>query len=86
MNPASGDSRYGTVVLVNVDDNEGARYARTRLLQRAGFRVHEASDGSQALRLVARFSRTWYCSMFIFRTSTESRFAAPSSPNPLPRR
>src|SRR5947207_1959322 len=40
-----------TPVLVNVDDNEAARYARTKVLERAGFLVHEAGTGSEALRL-----------------------------------
>jgi signal transduction histidine kinase len=52
MNPGKVNSGPGTVVLVNVDDNEGARYARTRLLQRAGFRVHDASRGDTALKLI----------------------------------
>jgi PAS domain S-box-containing protein len=33
-----------------VDDNDGARYALTRTLQRAGFRTVEAATGSEALR------------------------------------
>ena len=36
-------------VILNVDDNDGARYAKTRTLQRAGFLVLEASSGSEAL-------------------------------------
>jgi len=41
-----------TAVLVNVDDHEAARYARTRVLQRAGFLVHEAGTGADAMRLI----------------------------------
>jgi two-component system sensor histidine kinase/response regulator len=52
MNPVHEDKARGAVVLVNVDDNEGARYARTRVLQRAGFLVHDAADGTLALRLI----------------------------------
>lgn len=43
-NPAS--------VILNVDDNAGARDAKTRTLQRAGFTVLECANGSGALRLV----------------------------------
>ena len=38
--------------VVNVDDNEAGRYARTRILREAGFAVHEAGTGAQALRLI----------------------------------
>jgi len=38
-------------LLLNVDDNEGARYAKTRLLRNAGFQVEEASDGADALAM-----------------------------------
>ncbi|HKZ04575.1 MAG TPA: response regulator [Methylomirabilota bacterium] len=41
------------VLILNVDDYEGTRYARTRLLQRAGFEVREAGTGMDALRLAA---------------------------------
>jgi signal transduction histidine kinase len=37
-------------VVLNVDDNEIGRYARTRFLNRAGFRVIEAASGFEALR------------------------------------
>ena len=36
-------------LILNVDDSEGARYAKTRTLQRAGFKVIEAATGVQAL-------------------------------------
>lgn len=36
-------------VILNVDDNDGARYAKSRILTRAGFTVIEAADGSAAL-------------------------------------
>ncbi len=39
-------------VILNVDDNEGARYAKTRIFERAGYRVLEASTGGEALKLV----------------------------------
>jgi len=39
--------------VLNVDDNEPALYAKTRILRRAGFTVLEASDGTTALELVA---------------------------------
>jgi two-component system sensor histidine kinase/response regulator len=38
-------------IIVNVDDHEAARYARTKVLQQAGFVVHEAATGTDALRL-----------------------------------
>lgn len=40
--------------LLNVDDTEGLRYAKTRALQRAGFTVLEAATGKEALDLVAQ--------------------------------
>jgi PAS domain S-box-containing protein len=40
--------------ILNVDDNEPALYAKTRILRRAGFHVLEARDGTTALRLVAQ--------------------------------
>ncbi len=39
-------------VIVNCDDNEPARYARTRILQRAGFVVHDAGTGERTLQIV----------------------------------
>lgn len=41
------------VVILNVDDNEVNRYTRSRILQRAGFMVHEAADGAKTLEMVA---------------------------------
>ncbi|MBB3223618.1 response regulator [Pseudoduganella umbonata] len=38
-------------VILNVDDTDAARYAKTRILQRAGFRVLEAGSGAEALRM-----------------------------------
>lgn len=40
--------------ILNVDDNEAMRYARTRILECAGYRVVEASTGSEALTLTRR--------------------------------
>jgi PAS domain S-box-containing protein len=39
-------------LILNVDDNDGARYAKTRILQVAGFNVIEAANGADALALV----------------------------------
>ena len=39
-------------LILNVDDNDGARYAKTRMLQGAGFMVIEAANGADALSLV----------------------------------
>ena len=38
--------------ILNVDDDEGARYAKTRIFERAGYRVLEAATGGDALSLV----------------------------------
>jgi DNA-binding response OmpR family regulator len=40
-------------VIINVDDNEPSRYVRSRILVRAGFRVHDAATGAEAVRLIA---------------------------------
>jgi len=40
--------------ILNVDDNDGARYAKTRILQSAGFDVIEAANGTDALDIVRR--------------------------------
>lgn len=39
----------GDPLILNVDDSEGARYAKTRILVRAGFNVIEAENGNEAL-------------------------------------
>jgi len=41
-------------ILLNVDDHEVARYAKTRILSGAGFRVHEASSAAETLSLAAK--------------------------------
>jgi CheY-like chemotaxis protein len=33
-------------VILNVDDNDGARYAKSRVLRLAGFEVLDAADGA----------------------------------------
>jgi PAS domain S-box-containing protein len=43
-----------TTLILNVDDNDGARYAKTRILQSAGFEVVEASNGTDALAITRR--------------------------------
>src|SRR5262245_28535473 len=40
-------------LILNVDDYEAARYVRTQVLERAGFKVVEANTGADALRIVA---------------------------------
>jgi CheY-like chemotaxis protein/nitrogen-specific signal transduction histidine kinase len=42
---------HDRTVILNVDDNEGCRYAVTRILQLHDFAVHEAATGAEALRL-----------------------------------
>jgi PAS domain S-box-containing protein len=41
-------------LILNVDDNDGARYAKTRILQSAGFQVVEATNGTDALAIARR--------------------------------
>jgi signal transduction histidine kinase len=38
-----------SALILNVDDDPGVRYATTRVLQKAGFRVQEAATGEEAL-------------------------------------
>ncbi|SAL79483.1 PAS/PAC sensor hybrid histidine kinase [Caballeronia peredens] len=45
-------SDWSAVLILNVDDNDGARYAKTRILSRAGFNVIEAATGTGALERV----------------------------------
>ncbi|MFM0322186.1 hybrid sensor histidine kinase/response regulator [Caballeronia glebae] len=45
-------SDWNEVLILNVDDNDGARYAKTRILSRAGFNVIEAPTGTTALERV----------------------------------
>lgn len=41
-------------LILNVDDYDAARYAKSRILRHAGFNVVEAENGREALDLVAR--------------------------------
>jgi PAS domain S-box-containing protein len=43
-------------IILNIDDNQHGRYARTRILRRAGFEVVEGETGADALRLVGDVS------------------------------
>ena len=45
-------TQTGAAVLINVDDHEATRYVRKRVLEKAGFQVHDAENGTAALRLV----------------------------------
>jgi signal transduction histidine kinase len=49
MQPATATKQ--AVLILNVDDNDGARYVKTRILQGAGFAVAEAANGTDALAL-----------------------------------
>jgi PAS domain S-box-containing protein len=40
-----------SILILNVDDNDGARYVKTRILQGAGFQVAEAANGTDGLAL-----------------------------------
>lgn len=44
----------GREIIINVDDHEPARYAKTRILARAGFTVYDAANGNDTLRLIAQ--------------------------------
>ena len=39
-------------LILNVDDNDASRYAKSRILKRAGYEVMEAATGSDALRII----------------------------------
>ncbi len=47
---------HRTGILLNVDDTEALRYAKTRILQQAGFVVREAATGGEALDLVSEIN------------------------------
>jgi signal transduction histidine kinase len=49
--PAPEDRSSRTPVVLNVNDNEGARYMTSHMLRRSGFEVLEAADGATALAL-----------------------------------
>jgi PAS domain S-box-containing protein len=48
--------KANSTLILNVDDNDGARYAKNRILQGAGFEVVEATNGTDALEIVKRLS------------------------------
>src|SRR5687767_10609900 len=48
----TGKQTLANARILNVDDHDAGRYARTRFLTRAGFSVEEACTGDQALRAV----------------------------------
>jgi signal transduction histidine kinase len=48
------DTNTAETLIVNVDDYVPGRYARTKLLKQAGFRVMEASTGREALDMAER--------------------------------
>jgi CheY-like chemotaxis protein len=41
--------------VLNVDDNEARRYAKSRILKRGGYQVLESETGAEALRVVKEF-------------------------------
>ena len=49
----SGGQGPATPVILSVDDQEGSRYVRNRILTAAGFDIIEAADGAEALNLAA---------------------------------
>ncbi|MCA1855019.1 response regulator [Massilia oculi] len=48
--------KANSTLILNVDDNDGARYAKNRILQAAGFEVVEAANGTDALEMVKRLN------------------------------
>ncbi|MCA1245073.1 response regulator [Massilia sp. MS-15] len=48
--------KANSTLILNVDDNDGARYAKSRILQAAGFEVIEAANGTDALEMVKRLN------------------------------
>jgi PAS domain S-box-containing protein len=48
--------KANSTLILNVDDNDGARYAKNRILQGAGFEVVEATNGTDALEIVKRLN------------------------------
>lgn len=52
MTPDNKMPDKSQVLLLNVDDHDAGRYAKTRILRSAGFTVIEAGRGDEALRLV----------------------------------
>lgn len=48
--------KANSTLILNVDDNDGARYAKNRILQGAGFEVVEATNGTDALDMVKRLN------------------------------
>jgi signal transduction histidine kinase len=45
----------GVPTVLNVDDNEARRYAKSRILKRGGYQVIESETGAEALRVVKEF-------------------------------
>ncbi|HVJ32607.1 MAG TPA: response regulator [Terriglobia bacterium] len=52
--PQAPTAASGPVLVLNVDDTEALRYAKTRILLQAGYEVVEASSGMAALELAAQ--------------------------------
>jgi two-component system, sensor histidine kinase len=46
-------SATGSYLILNVDDDDAGRYAKSRILKRAGYEVIEAGTGTDALRLMS---------------------------------
>jgi CheY-like chemotaxis protein len=52
--PRLPDGRSETIIIVNVDDNDAMRFARTSILRAEGFDVIEAATGRETLALLER--------------------------------
>jgi two-component system, sensor histidine kinase len=66
----------GKPKILNVDDNEGSRYAVTRVLELAGFEVGEAASGEEALRMARDLQPDLVLLDINLPISKDSRFAA----------
>jgi two-component system cell cycle sensor histidine kinase/response regulator CckA len=49
--PQSGDAAAARTVIMVVDDDAGVRQVAARVLERAGYRVLQAGEGDEALRV-----------------------------------
>ncbi|MBM3240467.1 PAS domain S-box protein [Candidatus Poribacteria bacterium] len=50
----SNNNTHKKITILNVDDEDAARYAVSRILRQAGFEVIEAANGAEVLRLVKK--------------------------------
>ena len=58
LSSKEASSNADGILILNVDDTEPLRYAKTRILQRGGYRVEEAASGARAMELVEKLRPT----------------------------